>query len=88
MTTGTFAAVRNPIFSAVLLVSVGVALAAPTPLALALPPLLVLALELQVRLVEEPYLIRAHGARYLDWASRTGRFVPWIGRLATPVNTQ
>jgi protein-S-isoprenylcysteine O-methyltransferase Ste14 len=88
VTTGTFAAVRNPIFSAMLLVSVGLALAAPTPLALALLPLLVLALEVQVRLVEEPYLIRVHGPRYLDWASRTGRFVPWFGRLTTPVRTQ
>jgi|CXWL01.1.fsa_nt_gi protein-S-isoprenylcysteine O-methyltransferase Ste14 len=84
VTTGAFAAVRNPIFSAMLLVSAGLALAVPTPLALVLPPLLLVALELQVRLVEEPYLIGTHGERYRDWASRTGRFVPWIGRLPRP----
>ena len=84
VTTGTFALVRNPIFSAMLLVAVGLALAVPTVLALLLSPLLLLALELQVRLVEEPYLIRTHGGQYLAWASRTGRFIPGIGRLARP----
>lgn len=89
VTTGTFALVRNPIFSAMLLFSLGLALEVPTPLALAGPPLLLLGLELQVRRVEEPYLLRAHGSRYLDWASRTGRFVPWFGRLGrqSPTST-
>lgn len=82
ITTGAFALVRNPIFSAMLLVSLGLALAAPTALALALPPVLWLALELQVRRVEEPYLLRTHGAPYLDWACRTGRFLPGVGRLS------
>ena len=81
VTSGVFAVVRNPIFSAMLLASLGLALAAPTPLALALPPMLLLALELQVRLVEEPYLIQTHGSRYREWAARTGRFVPWMGLL-------
>jgi protein-S-isoprenylcysteine O-methyltransferase Ste14 len=42
---------------------------------------LVLALEIQVRLVEEPYLLRAHGTAYASYAARTGRFAPGIGRL-------
>lgn len=84
VTTGLFALVRNPIFSGLMLVALGVALAVPTPLAVAVPPLLLLAIELQVRFVEEPYLVRTHGAPYLDWAARTGRFVPGIGRLKKP----
>jgi len=83
VTSGVFAFVRNPIFSAMLLATVGLALAVPTPLALALPPLLLVALQIQVRLVEEPHLIAAHGAPYRSWAARTGRFVPSIGRLRT-----
>lgn len=43
---------------------------------------LVVALELQVRVVEEPYLQRAQGSGYADYASRVGRFVPGVGRLA------
>lgn len=81
ITHGLFARVRNPIFSFMILASVGFALACPTPLALLAPPLLFVALELQVRLVEEPYLARAHGESYLAYARRVGRFVPGIGRL-------
>ena len=81
VTAGVFAWVRNPIFSAMLLASFGLALAVPTALALVLPLLLLLALELQVRLVEEPYLERTHGARYRAWATRTGRFLPRRGRF-------
>ena len=81
VTAGVFAWVRNPIFSAMLLASFGLALAVPTALALVLPPVLLLALELQVRLVEEPYLLRTHGARYRAWAAQTGRFLPRLGRF-------
>jgi len=81
VTTGLFSRVRNPIFTAMLLSSLGLALVAPTALALALPPLLLLALEVQVRRVEEPHLLRVHGADYRAWAERTGRFLPGIGRL-------
>lgn len=81
VTSGIFALVRNPIFSAMLLTTVGLAVAAPTPLALALPWALLVGVEIQVRHVEEPYLIRVHGEPYLAWAARTGRFVPGLGRL-------
>lgn len=81
VTDGWFRRVRNPIFSMMIVVSIGLALCCSTAFALVLPVLLVLSLELQVRLVEEPHLIRCHGHAYLAWARRTGRFVPAIGRL-------
>ncbi|WP_134119646.1 hypothetical protein [Kribbella kalugense] len=42
---------------------------------------LVVAIELQVRIIEEPHLIKLHGATYLDYSTRVGRFLPGIGRL-------
>ena len=81
VTGGMFAIVRNPIFSLMVLASIGFALACPTPLALLAPPLLALGLALQERLVEEPYLARTHGDAYREYARRVGRFLPWIGRL-------
>jgi protein-S-isoprenylcysteine O-methyltransferase Ste14 len=80
-TDGPFRWVRNPIYTWMLLTAAGLALLVPN--AASLGGLLVLAagLELQVRLVEEPYLRRVHGASYADWAARTGRFVPGVGRL-------
>jgi len=78
---GPFRWVRNPIYSTMLLAALGLALAAPNVLSVLALVVLLVALELQVRLVEEPYLTRAHGTSYRDYASRTGRFVPGWGRL-------
>ena len=79
--SGPFKLVRNPIFSAMVLAAAGLVLLVPNAPALAGLLLLVTAIELQVRAVEEPYLTRSHGARYLDYAARAGRFVPGIGLL-------
>ena len=81
VTTGLFAYVRNPIFTAMCLALGGLALMAPTPLTLAALGCLVAAVELQVRVVEEPYLLATHGAPYARYAARVGRFLPGIGRL-------
>ena len=82
VTDGPFAVVRNPIFSAMLPTSLGLTLVVPNVVAILGFISLVIALEIQVRLVEEPYLLRVHGQAYRDYASRTGRFVPGLGRLA------
>jgi protein-S-isoprenylcysteine O-methyltransferase Ste14 len=82
VTSGPFGVVRNPIFTAMLPASLGLALLVPNIAALAGFGALVLALEIQVRLVEEPYLLRQHGEAYRNYASRVGRFVPGLGRLA------
>jgi protein-S-isoprenylcysteine O-methyltransferase Ste14 len=81
VTTGPFALVRNPVFAAMLPVSAGLALMVPSVAAFAGLVAFVVALELQVRVVEEPYLRRVHGASYASYASRVGRFLPGIGRL-------
>lgn len=81
VTTGPFRVARNPIFTAMVTASIGWALLVPSWPALLALAALVVAVQLQVRVVEEPYLIRTHGSRYLAYASRTGRFVPSLGRL-------
>lgn len=81
VTVGPFAIVRNPIFSAMILASFGMALMIPNLAGLAAFFLLVLAIELQVRFVEEPYLIRTHRDRYLEYATKTGRLLPGVGRM-------
>jgi protein-S-isoprenylcysteine O-methyltransferase Ste14 len=85
VTTGAFALVRNPIFTAMATTGMGLALMTPNLIALAGAALLILALHLQVRVVEEPYLARAHGRTYGEYAARTGRFLPGIGRLSRAV---
>jgi protein-S-isoprenylcysteine O-methyltransferase Ste14 len=81
-TDGPFRLVRNPIFSWMILSAAGLALLVPNAASLIGWAALVVGIEIQVRLVEEPYLLRTHGAAYASWAARTGRFVPGVGRLA------
>ena len=80
-TDGPFRWVRNPIYTWMILTAAGLALLVPNAASLAGLAVLGVGLELQVRLVEEPHLLRSHGAAYADWAARTGRFVPGVGRL-------
>jgi protein-S-isoprenylcysteine O-methyltransferase Ste14 len=80
VTTGPFRLVRNPIFTATAATAAGLALVVPNLLAATMLVAFVIALEIQVRLVEEPYLHRVHGTAWEQYAARTGRFLPWIGR--------
>jgi protein-S-isoprenylcysteine O-methyltransferase Ste14 len=82
VTDGPFGLVRNPIYSAMTPTIAGLALMVPTVLAIAGLICLVVALELQVRMVEEPHLRRAHGDAYVAYGSRVGRFVPGLGFLS------
>jgi protein-S-isoprenylcysteine O-methyltransferase Ste14 len=84
VTDGPFARVRNPIFAAMLPASIGLTMLVPSVVALVGLAALFVALEIQVRLVEEPYLLRTHGDAYGEYAARVGRFVPGVGRLARP----
>jgi protein-S-isoprenylcysteine O-methyltransferase Ste14 len=81
VTQGLFRWVRNPIFTGTGLVWIGEALLVPNAFAVAAVVLGVVGLQVQVRLVEEPYLRRTHGEAYLDWAATSGRFLPGFGRL-------
>jgi protein-S-isoprenylcysteine O-methyltransferase Ste14 len=85
VTTGPFAVVRNPIFAAMIPAVLGVVLLTPNFVALPAFVALVGALELQVRLVEESYLLRTHGDRYVDYASRVSRFFPGVGGSRSPL---
>jgi protein-S-isoprenylcysteine O-methyltransferase Ste14 len=81
VTGGVFALCRNPIYTAMVAAWIGFALMVPTAIGFAAVALVAIALEIQVRIVEEPYLVRSHGAPYTDYARQVGRFVPGLGRL-------
>ncbi len=82
VTTGPFALVRNPIYAAMLPTALGFALLVPSWVALVGLAGLAVGLELQVRVVEEPYLRQVHGDAFATYAARVGRFAPGIGRLS------
>lgn len=81
VTHGLFAWVRNPIFTALLVIQLGTTVMAPTWIAIIGLVALALACQVQVRLVEEPYLLATHPASYPQYATRAGRFLPLLGRL-------
>jgi protein-S-isoprenylcysteine O-methyltransferase Ste14 len=79
VTTGIFGVVRNPIFTAMAITSLGLALTTFNVISLVGWISLVAAVQLQVRAVEEPHLVRVHGAAYAAYLARVGRFVPFLG---------
>jgi protein-S-isoprenylcysteine O-methyltransferase Ste14 len=81
VTGGWFSVVRNPIYAAMIVGWSGFALIVPTWLSFVAVAMIATGLELLVRAVEEPYLVRTHGNEYGAYAARVGRFVPGVGRL-------
>jgi protein-S-isoprenylcysteine O-methyltransferase Ste14 len=79
VTDGVFGAVRNPIFTAMIVATLGLVLLVPNPVSAAALLVLVAALEVQVRMVEEPYLRTIHGPAYEAYLTSAGRFVPGVG---------
>jgi protein-S-isoprenylcysteine O-methyltransferase Ste14 len=80
VTEGVFGHIRNPIFTAMVLTAAGFTLMVGNLVAVAGFAALVVALEVQVRFVEEPYLARTHGEAYARYATAAGRFLPRVGR--------
>lgn len=81
VTTGLFGWIRNPIYTGMLLTVGGLALLLPTAVAVAALAVVLAAVEVQVRLVEEPYLRQVHGADFEAYCRRVGRLAPRLGRL-------
>ncbi|MCZ7537189.1 MAG: isoprenylcysteine carboxylmethyltransferase family protein [Acidimicrobiia bacterium] len=84
VTGGVFGSVRNPIFTAMLVATAGLALLVPNLVSAAAFVVLFAALEVQVRLVEEPYLRATHGPVYDSYLATVGRFVPHLGLEPVP----
>lgn len=82
VTGGLFRYVRNPIFTALLLFLAGMVTLSAAWWSVAVLALTVLGLRYQV-VFEEKHLLTLHGDAYSDYAARTGRFFPFVGRLPT-----
>jgi protein-S-isoprenylcysteine O-methyltransferase Ste14 len=80
VTSGVYRLVRNPIFTGVIVTFAGLALMVPNVIAVAGLAALVIGVQLEVRLDEEPHLRRVHGDAYDRYAATVGRFLPGIGR--------
>jgi protein-S-isoprenylcysteine O-methyltransferase Ste14 len=80
VTDGLFRLVRNPIFTGMAAVAVGVVLLVPTVVTVLSLLCLMAAVQIQVRVIEEPYLDRTHGEQYRRYMAQAGRFLPRLSR--------
>ena len=76
-----FGYVRNPIYTAILVVEFGISFLATNFVTIAGLVLAIAALELQVRRVEEPYLLAKHGPAYSRYTASVGRFIAGVGLI-------
>jgi protein-S-isoprenylcysteine O-methyltransferase Ste14 len=77
---GLFRRVRNPIYSGLLAMLLGVVLVIPCAASILLASAAAAAIAVHTRL-EERHLLALHGDAYRSYAAGVGRFVPGIGRL-------
>lgn len=77
-TTGVYALVRNPIYSAFFLACTGAVLLAGSLVLLAVPPLCWLYMTLMLKNTEERWLAALYGAPYQAYCGRVNRCIPWF----------
>jgi len=76
ITTGPYRFVRHPMYTSVLLISLGLAIG--TPIYAQWSSLLLLVLVLALKAVREEYLWCEENAAYRDYMKKSKRFVPFI----------
>ncbi len=77
ISTGLYKYIRNPTYLGLFLMNIGVWLIWPTWTVFVLNLLFILFLEIQTR-CEEDFLCTTHGQSYIEYKSRTKRYIPFI----------
>ena len=80
LTTGVYAWVRNPVYSAILLLCTGLLLMAHNLWLLLLPPVMWALLTAMLIPTEERWLRELYGQAYADYCGRVNRCIPWMPR--------
>ncbi len=78
VTSGIYAWVRNPIYSAILIVCTGVLLIVGNAWLFLLPPLYWLFLTVLMKHTEERWLRDLYGADYESYCKQVNRCIPWF----------
>lgn len=77
VTTGVYAWVRNPVYSAAMLLCTGLLLMAHNLWLLILPPLFWALMTAMLIPTEEKWLRSLYGQEYVDYCARVNRCIPW-----------
>ncbi len=78
--TGVYAYVRNPIYSAFLMLCTGALLWANNVCILILPIVYWIFLTVLMKCTEEKWLLDLHGEEYVEYCRRVNRCIPWFQR--------
>lgn len=78
VTTGVYAWVRNPVYSAAMLLCTGLLLMAHNAWLLLLPPLFWVLLTAMLIPTEEKWLRALYGQEYDSYCARVNRCIPWF----------
>lgn len=78
VTSGAYAWVRNPIYSAIMLAMWGLLVWSGNLLLLFLAPVYYLLMTVMVKATEEKWLTDRYGADYLAYCRRVNRCIPWF----------
>ena len=77
VTSGIYSMVRNPIYSAFLLIFSGVLISAHNIYLLILPVLFYLFLTILLKQTEEKWLLEKFGNTYIEYCKKVNRVIPW-----------
>lgn len=80
ITTGVYAIVRNPVYSAFILIFTGALLFASNYILLILPFVFWVFLTILMKNTEEKWLINEFGKEYEEYSRKVNRVIPWIRR--------
>lgn len=78
VTSGAYALVRNPIYSAVMFVMWGLLLWSGNLLLIALCPVYHVLMAVMVKSTEEKWLTDLYGQKYIDYCKKVNRCIPWF----------
>lgn len=78
LTSGVYSIVRNPIYSAFLLIFTGILVSAHNVYLLGLPLFFYIALTLLMKATEERWLSAKFGDEYKKYCNQVNRIIPWI----------
>lgn len=81
--SGLFRRVRHPIYTGMLAMFAAIVCLTPAPWTICGGLLAYVVIAVQSRL-EDDHMLGQHGAAYVAWARRTGRFLPGLGRWRAP----
>lgn len=80
ITTGVYGIVRNPVYSAVLLMCTGAICMANNLVLFLIPVICWIYMTIFLKLTEEKWLAHLYGQEYIEYCKRVNRCIPWFSR--------